>query len=313
MKTQCVAVVWGLVCVAMAAAQAPRAGLSLERLHAADRNRDGSLSQDELGESLWKRLAGFDTDGDGKLDTRELAALADVKGAASKDERRPGGANASFTIREHKASNGHTLRYSLFVPTDAPKKLPVVLCLHGAGGNTAAANVLAGAALQKKHPCIIVAPACDGRGTRWVESTFRKSDKQRACTVELMETLDAVVRDTGADPSRIYVTGQSMGGVGTWGLLAAHPTKFAAAVPVCGIWEAADAAKLAKVPVWAFHGAKDPTVPVEGTRRMIDGMKAAGGTPKYTEFPNVGHGSWDAAYATEGLWEWMFAQKRTVP
>lgn len=223
---------------------------------------------------------------------------------------RPGGANDSFTVHEFHGKNDHTLRYSLFKPAGDEKGLPLVLCLHGAGGNTSAANVLADPAAQKKHPCIVVAPACDGRSVRWVDGAFRRKDQQRAVTPELMEMLDAVIAETQADPKRVYLTGQSMGGIGTWGLLAAYPDRFAAAVPVCGIWQPEDAPKMAKVPIWAFHGALDETVPVDGSRRMIEALRKAGGSPKYTELEDVGHGSWGPAYATADLWDWLFEQKR---
>ncbi|WP_254508950.1 carboxylesterase family protein [Anatilimnocola floriformis] len=297
---------------ALSAADKPQPdqkGLNFERLKAADANKDGLLTAEELGETLWKRISPYDADANGKLDAAELAALAAPKGNDKKNER-PGGANSSFTVDEQRANNGQTLRYSLFVPPNATEPLPLVLCLHGAGGNTAAANLLASPASQKKYPCVVLAPACDGRSTRWVESSFRGKEKQRSVTPELMEILDKVVQETKADPKRVYVTGQSMGGVGTWGLIASYPDRFAAAVPICGIWEPADAPKMAKVPIWAFHGAKDPTVPVEGSRRMIAAVMAAGGEPKYTEFPDVGHGSWDSAYSTDGLWEWVFKQHR---
>jgi predicted peptidase len=233
--------------------------------------------------------------------------------------RRPGGANALFAVREFKASNGHTLRYSLFVPAakDSEKpepKLPLVICLHGAGGNTAAANVLAGADMQKKYPCIVMAPTCEGRDTRWVESSFGRGRGARAVLPELLEAMDSVIREAAVDPSRVYLTGQSMGGIGTWGLLSKHADKFAAAVPVCGIWSPEDAPKMNGVAIWAFHGDMDPTVPVSGSRDMIASLKKAGVTPeaKYTELAGVAHGSWGPAYAKPELWEWLFAQRRTT-
>jgi len=219
-------------------------------------------------------------------------------------------------VRELKGSNGHTLRYSLFVPatknSDKPAaKLPLVHCLHGAGGGTAAANVLAAPEMQKKHPCVVMAPACDIKGNRWVESTFR-AGKNRAVTPELIEALDAVVKEQNVDPARIYLTGQSMGGVGTWGLIAEHADRFAAAVPVCGVWSPDDAAKMNGVAIWAFHGDKDPTVPVSGSRDMIAALKKSGVSPepKYSELAGVGHGSWGPAYAKAELWDWLFAQRR---
>ena len=279
-----------------------------ERLKQLDKNNDGKLSRDEMSDALWKRLAPYDVNGDGALSSEELAGTKVGEG-----ERRPGGATAAFTVCEFRGTNGQTLPYSLFQPkeTKPGEKLPLVLCLHGAGGNTQAAKVLAATEQQAKHPCFVLAPACEGKATRWVKSTFRAAKEQRAVEPELIELLDALAKELPIDMDRVYVTGQSMGGLGTWGLIAAHPARFAAAVPVCGLWEAADGAKIARVPLWAFHGAKDPTVPVDGTRRMIEAMKAAGGAPRYTEYADVGHGSWDAAYATAEMWDWMFEQRRT--
>jgi dienelactone hydrolase len=226
-------------------------------------------------------------------------------------ERLPGNAPSVFAVHSFKAANGETLRYSLYIPKDLPagKRLPLVVCLHGSGGGTHAATVLADAEQQKKRPCFLLAPACEGKGNRWVQSEFR-GGKGRAVEPELMATLDALVQKYAIDPTRIYLTGQSMGGVGTWGLIAAHPQRFAAAVPVCGLWNPADARKMLEVPIWAFHGARDNAVPVSGSRDMIEALRKVGGKPRYTEYPNLGHGVWGEAYATEELWEWVFAQKR---
>ena len=235
-------------------------------------------------------------------------------GEQSPMSARPGGAPESFEVRTFNAPGGAVLRYSLFVPKNvsAGQKLPLVLCLHGAGGNTEAARVLASPERQAKTPCIVMAPACDSRTARWVAMPFRPDDRGNV-TAELLGALDAVTRELPVDADRIYLTGQSMGGVGTWGLIAAHPQRFAAAAPVCGLWQPEDAKKMMRVPVWAFHGEKDPTVPADGSRRMIAALKEAGAKPRYTEYPGVGHNSWSAAYATEELWTWMFAQKRATP
>lgn len=279
-------------------------------LLSSDKNKDGKLTQDEVSPALWKRLAAFDANGDGVLSVDELAA-ADKK---DRSGRKPGGATAEFEVRQFKAKDGHSLDYSLFVPpgVKAGENLPLVLCLHGAGGNTEAAKVLAAPARQAKHPCFVMAPACDTRGSRWVDSSFRQG-KERSVLPELMGALETVLRNLPVDADRVYVTGQSMGGVGTWGVIAAHPEHFAAAVPVCGIWNPEDAPKMARVPVWAFHGERDNTVPVDGSRKMIAALKAAGASPRYTEFPGVGHGSWEPAYATDAMWEWMFEQRRKSP
>ena len=115
-------------------------GINFERLKTADTNQDGLLTPEEVGSTLWNRLSSYDADASGKLDAVELSALVEAKGGNKEQAARPGGANASFTIHEHRASNGRTLRYSLFVPPNRSEPLPLVLCLHGAGGNTDAAR-----------------------------------------------------------------------------------------------------------------------------------------------------------------------------
>jgi len=287
-----------------------------DRLADKDTNKDGRLSRAELGEQFWKRAVGFDIDGDGTLDEQELPAMLAKGRRGAKEQARPGGANVAFAVREFRASNGQTLRFSLFVPAERhDMRLPLVLCLHGAGGNTAAANRLAAADLQKRHPCVVMAPACDGRSVRWVKHEFRGGDEVRAAMPELIEAVDHVVAEHNVDPTRLYITGQSMGGLGTWGLIANHPAKFAAAVPVCGTWSPADAKKMNGVAIWAFHGAADRTVPASGSRDMIAALKDAQikPEPRYTEFPSVGHGSWEPAYSQAELWDWLFQQRREVP
>lgn len=285
----------------------------LDRIFDKDANKDGKVTKEELGEKYWARASSFDANGDGALDAKELEALTGKGKGAKGEEVRPGGANTSFDVREFKGTNGQTIRYSLFVPKEKPASLPLVLCMHGAGGNTTAANILAAPEMQKTHPCIVMAPGCDGKQTRWAKSEFRASDA-RSVMPEMMEALDAVITETKADKSRLYVTGQSMGGMGTWGTIAEHADKFAAAVPVCGIWQTADAPKMNGVAVWAFHGGDDKTVPVAGSRDMIEALKKADvkPEPKYTEFPGVGHGSWGPAYEKAELWEWLFAQKKSA-
>ena len=281
------------------------------RLQQLDRNGDGLLSQDELSKPLWERVARYDVNGDQKLDAAEQAA-AGLGAGDGKSGKLPGGAPASFSVHLFTGSNGRGLSYSLFVPParkdPGDEKLPVVLCLHGRGGGTDAPLVLSQQAMQTRFPCIILVPGIDGARQRWV-GAVRVRERHRVVMPELMELLDATVRDHGGDARRVYVTGQSMGGVGAWGLIAAHPERFAAAVPVCGLWNPDDAAKMKAVPVWAFHGADDTAVPVAGSRDMIAALKAAGAEPRYTEYPGVGHSSWPQAYATTEMWEWMFDQR----
>src|SRR5262249_52824913 len=112
------------------------------------------------------------------------------------------------------------------------------------------------------------------------------------------------------DQKRIYVTGLSMGGYGTWDVIGRRPDLFAAAVPVCGGGDETQAATIARVPIWAFHGARDGVVKPARSWNMVAALKKAGGHPGYTEYPDVGHDSWVPTYRDPVLFQWLFAQKR---
>jgi predicted peptidase len=113
-----------------------------------------------------------------------------------------------------------------------------------------------------------------------------------------------------AHQDRIYVTGLSMGGFGTWALAAHTPNRFAAIVPICGGGDPSRTKRIAHIPAWVFHGGKDGTVPVENSQKMVDALKKNGGNPKLTIYPEAGHDSWTAAYDTPELYEWLLQQKR---
>lgn len=204
------------------------------------------------------------------------------------------------------------------------KRYPLVLFLHGAGergsDNTSQLKYLptwlAELPLRQQFPCFVVAPQCRAEH-RW--SPFDWSDKTSSPlaaepTADLaaaIAALDVVCQEEPIDESRIYLTGLSMGGYGSWELAARQPERFAAVVPICGGGDEAQAAKIAHLPIWCFHGAADQVVPVERSRSMIAAIKAAGGSPKYSELPGVGHDSWTPAYLDSGLLEWLFAQRRS--
>ena len=101
-----------------------------------------------------------------------------------------------------------------------------------------------------------------------------------------------------------------MGGFGSWDLAARHPARFAAVLPICGGGDETTADRLAPLPIWCVHGAADPVVPVDGSRRMIAAIEAAGGRPVYSELPDVGHDSWTPAYRNPAMLDWLFAQRR---
>ena len=126
-----------------------------------------------------------------------------------------------------------------------------------------------------------------------------------------MELLEHIVTTYAGDRSRIYLTGLSMGGQGTWALAASHPDTFAAAAPICGRCEPADAEKLKDLPIWAFHGTEDKAVPYEQSVAMVKAIEDAGGKKiRFTTLKHVGHNSWSPAYALPELWAWFNGHRR---
>ncbi|MGE0609423.1 MAG: dienelactone hydrolase family protein [Pirellulales bacterium] len=214
-------------------------------------------------------------------------------------------------------------RYRLLKPSkiEPGKKYPVVLFLHGAGerGHDNTMQLLylpeqmSRPEWREKFPCFLIAPQCR-EGQQWVEVPWSdpKSSpmKQPGSQMRVvMRILQKVRKEQPADERRVYLTGLSMGGYGTWDLAARHPEWFAAAAPICGGGDEQAAGKLKDMPLWAFHGDQDNAVPVGRTRSMIEAVRQAGGKPKYSELPGVGHNSWVPAYGDpEGLIPWMFEQ-----
>jgi predicted peptidase len=226
--------------------------------------------------------------------------------------------------RTYTDAKGKTLPYRLLKPQnyEPKRKYPLVLFLHGAGerGTKNEKQLVHGVpefakeANRANYPCFLIAPQCPEQA-KWVEVDW-SADAHRQPTEPsepmrlTLELLDALPKEFSIDSHRIYVTGLSMGGYGTWDILARRPDLFAAGVPICGGGDETTAAKIAKIPIWVFHGAKDPAVKVERSRRMIEALKKAGGHPKYTEYSDEGHFSWVPAYKDPALFAWLFAQKR---
>jgi predicted peptidase len=196
-------------------------------------------------------------------------------------------------------------KYLLYLPTgyeSDKKEWPLILFLHGAGesgDNLDKVKVHGPPKLieNKKmdFPCIVVSPQSARGG--W--------------NVDLLAALlDDIASKYRVDKDRVYLTGLSMGGFGTWSLAAAHPERFAAIVPICGGGNPSDAARLKDLPIWVFHGAKDPTVPPKRSEDMVKALKEAGSNVKFTVYPDAGHDSWTATYDDPELYRWLFAQKR---
>jgi len=197
------------------------------------------------------------------------------------------------------------LNYLLSLPTGYEKSTqpwPLVLFLHGSGESGSDLNKVKVHGPPKlvesngPFPFILVSPQSSGRG--WNPEV-------------LNGLLDALIKEYRVDKDRVYLTGLSMGGYGTWTLAAAYPEKFAAIAPICGGGNPADASKLAKLPTWVFHGAKDTSVPLKRSEEMVEALKAAGGDPKFTVYPEVGHDSWTATYDNPDFYKWLLAQKRS--
>jgi len=235
----------------------------------------------------------------------------------------------SFAAEEYEArtftgADGAKLGYRLLTPRnyDAAKKYPLVVFLHGAGerGTDNAAQLKHGAPLflkpeaREKFPCFVLAPQCPPEQTwsavkGWTGPNAFEEEPTGPMKL-LFGTIDAVLKEFSIDQDRLYVTGLSMGGYGTWDILTRQPQRWAAAAPVCGGGDIARIAPAKGVALWAFHGVNDTVVPPVRTQEMIKALEAAGGKPLYSEYPYVAHNSWTIAYGEPELLPWMFAQKR---
>ncbi|HVS34479.1 MAG TPA: prolyl oligopeptidase family serine peptidase [Gemmataceae bacterium] len=211
--------------------------------------------------------------------------------------------------RTYIDADGKEAKYALFVPLDykADKAYPLILFLHGSGETGTDGKMQTYVGLgpvlrmnAKKFPCFVLLPQSQDRS--WQADS---KDAQRALAV-----LDAVEKEFKIDEKRVYLTGLSMGGFGTWSLAQKNPERWAAIVPVCGGGDPNQAKVIKDIPCWIFHGDADKSVPVDRSRAMVEALKAAGGQPKYTEYAGVGHNSWEMAYNTPDLYEWLLQQHK---
>ena len=242
-----------------------------------------------------------------------LAALIPMKAKAQSAKAPLAERSLKYQIKRSGES-----RYLLYLPKEydakASKQWPLVLFLHGAGerGTNLQRVAIHGPPMMVKQgtnfPFIVVAPQCP-EGERWENESLR-------------QLLDHVMKTHRVDASRVYLTGLSMGGYGTWKLALAYPEKFAAIAPICGGGERIDvllaggkkAAALRDLGVWAFHGAKDSVVPLEESERMVDAFKKAGVKEvKLTVYPEADHNSWTVTYNNPEFYEWLLKHQRTAP
>ena len=222
-----------------------------------------------------------------------------------------------------------TLNYRLYVPEDydSKKKYPVLLFLHGYGergsDNEAQLNIgmmtnFFTKGYYKKFPAILIAAQCPG-DTQWAvqgyNGSYKISDTPGKPTfneaIQLCKrAVDKTIEDYSVDTNRLYVTGLSMGGYGTWNIITHYPDYFAGAIPICGGGDPSKASRLVNTPIWCFHGSSDPTVPCSGSGDMYKAITAAGGALiDYTVWVGVGH-AWQPAYVREDVWAWLFRQNK---
>ena len=200
------------------------------------------------------------------------------------------------------------MEYWLFLPdgydaSDTEKKWPLMLFLHGAGERGADINVVKKwgppkrAENEKDFPFVLISPQCPS-GTYWNID-------------HLNQLVDATIENLNIDRSRVYLTGLSMGGYGSWSLAAKYPKKFAAVAPICGGGDPSMAEKLVDIPIWAFHGGEDRVVPLKRSQEMVDAVKKLGGDKiKLTVYEGVDHNSWTETYANPKLYEWFLSHRR---
>lgn len=230
-----------------------------------------------------------------------------------------------FSHEQFIGTKGDTLKYrQLFPDANNMRKFPLVIFLHGSGerGNDNEAQLKWGVdnfatdQNMASHPCFVIAPQCpenlgwanfsrEGNGTTMILQ--KTPSKTMALLIDLINDF---VKKNNVDANRIYITGMSMGGFGTFDLIARYPNLFAAAVPVCGGGDVSTANAIKNMPIWIFNGAEDPSVDPSFSLNMLEALTKAGAHPGFTQYPEVGHFSWIHAYSDPLMMEWLFRQHK---
>ncbi len=198
-------------------------------------------------------------------------------------------------------------RYLLYLPENYGKKnelWPLIMFLHGAGERGSDLDLVKKHGIpkiveeQEDFPFITVSPQCP-EGSRWTQ----EHDMLKAL-------LDEIIADYKVDRRRVYLTGLSMGGFGTWSFASEYPKYFAAIVPICGGGDVSMAEDLKGIPIWAFHGAKDTVVPLQRSVDMVNAVKNLGGDVKLTVYPDADHDSWTRTYDNLELYKWLLSHSK---
>jgi len=246
-----------------------------------------------------------------------------------------------------KASNGMTMPYRLYVPKNISphKTYPLLVFLHGRGergtDNTAkmfahtglfnGQNSILSPANRQKYPSIIVVPQCsdlsaDQEWAHWIgnspqqpfaglgkDGSYQQHTEASTSGAAAVELIERLIAQYQVDQQRVYLTGISMGGFGTWEFTARHPQLFAAAVPMAGFSDPQTAERVKHIPFWVFHGSNDEYNPVQGSRNMTDKLKTLGGNVRYTELQGLKHSeTFKEAWNNADILPWLFSQKKPV-
>lgn len=232
---------------------------------------------------------------------------------------------SKFSKEQFTNGKGDTLKYRfLFPDANSMRKYPLVIFLHGSGerGNDNDAQLKWGVMnfatdqMMAAHPAFVIAPQCP-TGIGWSNldrDTAKKNMLLKPAPSKPMELLfgliQKMIKEMPVDTNRIYITGLSMGGFGTFDALMRYPNLFAAAVPVCGGGDVSKAASIRHIPMWIFHGAEDPSVNPQLSIDMLTALNKAGAHPGLTMYPESGHFSWLQAYTDPLMYEWLFKQHK---
>jgi predicted peptidase len=229
-----------------------------------------------------------------------------------------------FSRETYKSVNGDSLLYRFLFPDNDPtRRYPLVIFLHGSGerGSDNDAQLKWGVMNfasdynMKMYPSFVIAPQCP-LNNGWANTTRGKNNeiqlqnnpsKPMQLVIELIHD---VIKKFPVDTNRIYITGLSMGGYGTFDALERYPHLFAAAVPVCGSGDVSKAASITHIPLWIFGGANDPSVNPNLLYDMVNALRKLGAHPGFTQYPGVGHFSWIPAYNDPMMMEWLFSQHK---
>lgn len=245
---------------------------------------------------------------------------------------------------EYEAPGGMRMPYRLFRPKNKENSnLPLVVFLHGRGDRgtdndrRVFENVglfmnqysLVAPNMQNDYPCYVVIPQCSDKTVneewaKWVgnspetpfqglgkDGSYQMTEQPSESGAAALSLIDHLISTLSIDSNRVYLTGLSMGGFGTWEFTARRPELFAAAVPMAGFSDPRQVDKIKHIPFWIFHGDADQSNPVEGSRIMYQQLKKAGAEVKYTEYEGAGHGpSFKLAYAEPELIPWIFSHRK---